>query len=277
MTFEPTDTEREQIKKALWGQPLHIKTADTIIIPMKAPTPPPVDLMIDIETMGNTPGAAILSIGAVFIKDGKLAEEFYQHIDLQSCLENGLKMDAGTVQWWMKQTDEARDAITRETGANIFAVLADFFSWVSEFAQGAEVQVWGNAATFDVVLMEEAFRRVGYGIPWKFWGHRCYRTLKSLFPNVTKPEFTGIKHHALDDAKWQALHLINILNHINCLQNVFDSATNSPQTHEQENPAIQSPGFVAANPQDTGPDGADGVPGFYDTSEDPAAGVSGTP
>ena len=202
------------------------------------PKPPPVDLVIDIETMGNTPGAAILSIGAVFIKEGKLREEFYQHIDLESCLENGLKMDAGTVQWWMKQSDDARAAITLERGANIIAVLADFFSWVSESAQGAEVQVWGNAATFDVVLMEEAYRRIGYDIPWKFWGHCCYRTLKNLFPGVPKPPEQRI----------------------NCLQNVFDSATSSTQTHEQETPAIQSPGFAASNPP-----------------EDPAAGVPGTP
>ena len=224
------------------------------------PKPPPVDLVIDIETMGNTPGAAILSIGAVFIKEGKLREEFYQHLDLESCLENGLKMDAGTVQWWMKQSDDARAAITLERGANIIAVLADFFSWVSESAQGAEVQVWGNAATFDVVLMEEAYRRIGYDIPWKFWGHCCYRTLKNLFPGVPKPPEQRIKHHALHDAKWQALHLIAILEHINCLQNVFDSATSSTQTHEQETPAIQSPGFAASNPP-----------------EDPAAGVPGTP
>lgn len=244
---------------------------------MNTTPPATADLMIDIETMGNTPGAAILSIGAVFIKDGKLAEEFYQHIDLESCLKAGLKMDAGTVQWWMKQSDDAREAITRETGFELSAVMFQFSNWAMANAEGAEVQVWSNAATFDVVLMEEAFRKTGTDIPWKYYGHNCYRTLKKRFPNVTKPAQTGIKHHALDDAKWQALHLINILNHINCLQNVFDSATNSPQTHEQENPAIQSPGFVAANPQDTGPDGADGVPGFYDTSEDPAAGVSGTP
>lgn len=236
--------------------------------------------MIDIETMGNTPGAAILSIGAVFIKDGKLDEEFYQHIDLQSCLENGLKMDAGTVQWWMKQSDEARESITRETGANIIAVLADFFAWVSDNAEGADVQVWGNAATFDVVLMEEAFRRVGYDIPWKFWGHRCYRTLKNLFPGVPKPEFTGIKHHALDDAKFQALHLISILEHINCLQNVSDSATNSSQTNEPQTsneknqPDLQSPGFLAkSHPcilcEQEHP--------FTEPCQDPAAGVPGTP
>lgn len=242
-------------------------------------TPSPVDLMIDIETMGNTPGAAILSIGAVFIKDGKLAEEFYEHIDLESCLENGLKMDAGTVQWWMKQSDEARAAICVEKGSNIITVLCQFHNWVQECTGEASVQVWGNASTFDVVLMEEAFRKIGCEIPWKFYSHRCYRTLKNLFPGVTKPENTGIHHHALHDAKWQALHLIAILEHINCLQNDFNSATNSAQTNEQEHLTIQSPGF-AANPDERSHGQAQNCGQTTcgnEPCQDPAAGVSGTP
>lgn len=265
--------------------------------PTPKPTPKTVDLMIDIETMGNTPGCAILSIGAVFIKDGKLAEGFYQKVDLQSCLDVGLKMDASTVVWWMKQSDEARASITDEKGDHIIDVLGLFSRWAFAHGSGVgEVNVWGNAATFDVVLMEEAFRKTHINIPWEFWGHRCFRTLKNLCPSVPKPVFTGIKHHALDDAKHQALHMIAILEHINCLQNALDSATKPNTPNEQEKPTIQSPGFVAthtacttgrfASKQDSGPAGEDGIPGprqeFWGsadvgTPEDPAASVSGTP
>ena len=212
------------------------------------PKSSPVDLMIDIETMGNTPGAAILSIGAVFIKDGKLAGEFYRRIDLDSCIKSGLKMDASTVEWWLGQDDAARKSVTDTKGQGLYDVLHAFADWVKVSTTGyGELQVWGNASTFDVVLVEEAYRKSFIPVPWKFWVHRCYRTLKNCFPNVPKPEFTGIKHHALDDAKWQALHLINILEHINCLQNMSDSAT-KPQTDEQENPTSKSPGFVQAGP-----------------------------
>lgn len=198
-------------------------------------------------------------------------------------------MDVGTVQWWMKQSDDARAAITLEKGEHINHVLLSFIDWVMQSTNGghSQVQVWGNSSTFDVVLMEEAFRKCEMDIPWKFWGHRCYRTLKNLFPGVTKPEFTGIKHHALDDAKFQALHLINILNHINCLQNVFDSATNPPQTNEQENSTIQSPGFIqdyfaAAGKNQTVCPGActccgSKEPGCTCPPQDPAASVPGTP
>lgn len=250
--------------------------------PTTTPPPQPVDLMIDIETMGNTPGAAILSIGAVFIKDGKLAEEFYRRIDLDSCIKSGLKMDASTVEWWLKQSDDARASITIEKGQELYHVLHEFASFVKVSTIGCgDLQVWGNASTFDVVLMEEAYRKSFIPLPWAFWTHRCYRTLKNLFPGVAKPEFTGIKHHALDDAKFQALHLINILNHINCLQNVFDSATNSPQTNEQENPTIQSPGFAESPPDPNHIWECPACGKIYGIctceTEDPAAGVPGTP
>jgi len=247
------------------------------------PTPKTVDLMIDIETMGNTPGCAILSIGAVFIKDGNLAEEFYQKIDLESCMDVGLKMDASTVLWWMKQSDEARAHITDDEGLELGVVLHMFLKWINTCMESAtELNVWGNGASFDVVLMEEAFRKTHINIPWEFWGHRCFRTLKNLCPSVPKPVFTGTKHHALDDAKWQALHMIAILEHINCLQNALDSATKPNTPNEQEKPTIQSPGFVAANNE--GPEQTPiwecqhcGNIKCTCPSEDPAASVSGTP
>lgn len=200
--------------------------------------------MLDLETMGNTPGAAILSIGAVFIKEGKLAEEFYMRTSLESCMEGGLTCDASTIVWWMKQDEDARKSITTTESKHIGEALVAMHEW-ARIACGGDfdtIEVWGNAATFDVVIIEEACRRMNYMIPWKFRGHRCYRTMKNAFPNVPKPDFVGVKHHALDDAKFQALHLINIFNHINRLQNMIDSATtpvSENQTTDEKEPSTQ--------------------------------------
>ncbi len=46
--------------------------------------------------------------------------------------------------------------------------------------------------------------------PWNFWNNRCYRTLKNLHPKIELVR-TGVHHHALADAKTQALHLLEIL------------------------------------------------------------------
>ena len=73
------------------------------------------NVMIDLETMGVNNNAAIIAIGAVaFDFEGNLGYHFYQTITLQSSVENGGIMDASTVLWWMRQSDEARKEFERE-------------------------------------------------------------------------------------------------------------------------------------------------------------------
>ncbi len=67
------------------------------------------NIMLDLETMGNTPTSAIIAIGAVRF-DKKIKGKFYGVIDLESCLEDGLTVDASTIMWWMQQSDAARKA-----------------------------------------------------------------------------------------------------------------------------------------------------------------------
>lgn len=67
-------------------------------------------MMLDLETMGNKSNSVILSVGAVMfdIETGEIGEYFYERIEFQSALDVGLKINADTVEWWMKQSDEAR-------------------------------------------------------------------------------------------------------------------------------------------------------------------------
>ncbi len=56
-------------------------------------------VMIDLETMGNKPGCAILSLGAVDFgqdKDKRWLmgdKTFYRELNLQSCIDAGLHID----------------------------------------------------------------------------------------------------------------------------------------------------------------------------------------
>ena len=71
-----------------------------------------------------------------------------------------------------------------------------------------KVKLWGNGSDFDNVLMITACEAAGVKPAWKFYNHRCHRTLKNLCRSVTMPERVGTYHNALDDAKTQALHAI---------------------------------------------------------------------
>lgn len=162
------------------------------------------DIMLDLETLGNRPGCVLVALGAVRFDANGLGKEFYMRIDPQSCMEAGLEMDVSTVLWWLAQSDAARAEICKP-GTALRAVLGLF----SNFVGSRETRIWGNGASFDNAILAEAYRRDGSVLPWDFWNDRCYRTVKASAPLV-KLARVGTYHNALDDAKSQALHLIEI-------------------------------------------------------------------
>ena len=168
------------------------------------------DIMLDLETMGAGPSAAIIAIGAVAFdpETGALGDEFYEVVDLASSVAEGGRMDPDTILWWLRQSEEARAAIN-SPATHILKVLKRFSDWVQERA-GEEARVWGNGASFDNVILASAYDRAAYHRPWKFWNDRCYRTVKALHPEI-KMLRTGTHHNALDDARSQALHLLEML------------------------------------------------------------------
>ena len=162
-------------------------------------------VMLDIETLGTRPGSAILAIGAVKFGDREIISEFYQRIDLKSCVRHGLTIDPDTVLWWLKQDDAARLEITLP-GDPLREVLFNFADWLQDPA----AEIWGNGANFDNTLLAAAYHATEIPLPWKYSNDRCYRTLKAMHPEITI-ERTGTHHNALDDARSQALHLMAIL------------------------------------------------------------------
>ncbi len=163
-------------------------------------------VMVDLETLGNGSNACIIAIGAVEFDEtsAALGREYYAVVDPQTSVESGGQIDAGTVMWWMQQDAAARSAF-KTGGMHINAALQEFAAW---FPQGATF--WGNGATFDNVILANAYKRVGMKAPWSFSNDRCYRTLKNLRPDVPLTR-TGTHHNALEDAKSQALHAADIL------------------------------------------------------------------
>lgn len=166
-------------------------------------------IMIDLETMGTRPYSAITAIGAVVfdLHDMQLKKEFYSVVNLQSCLESQMTVDGGTVEWWMKQSDEARLVISGG-GISLRDALEEF---QHIFHLEPSLEVWGNGADFDNVLLACAYERAGMKVPWKFYNNRCYRTVKSFVPQIRIDRAGGTHHNALDDARAQALHLMRIL------------------------------------------------------------------
>ena len=169
------------------------------------------DVMLDLETMGTSPRAAIIAIGAVAfdLETGELGDTFYSVVDLNSSIEAGGIVDASTILWWMGQSEAARLAILNPDspgGWLLRNALGRFNVWMGQF-EYKSVKLWGNGAGFDNVILRSAYEMTKTHVPWMHYNDRCYRTAKALLPTV-RVEREGVHHNALDDAVYQAKVLI---------------------------------------------------------------------
>lgn len=166
-------------------------------------------VMLDLETLGNGSNAVIISIGAVeFIPaTSQIGRKFEVLIDPQSCVDAGLKIDASTVMWWMEQDQAARDQFKRSKFL-LQEALKSFSGFLTNV--GTSVNVWGNGATFDNVILSNAYLAAKIERPWKYYNDMCFRTMRKMYPKVHQDQI-GVAHRAVDDAEYQARLLMKIL------------------------------------------------------------------
>ena len=173
-------------------------------------------LMVDLETMASGPDAPIVSIGAVFFDPatGQLGPDFYKAVSLESAMAWGGVPEASTIIWWLKQSAEARSAIAMDDAIPLDDALLQLNDFISENAANgpASIQVWGNGATFDNVILRSSYDRTGIDCPWRFVNDRDVRTIVELGKSVGcepryKIQFVGDQHNALADARHQAKYV----------------------------------------------------------------------
>jgi len=159
----------------------------------------PTRVMLDIETLGIEPGAAILSIGAcTFDRDG-VGKTFHRSVDLESCQDRGLTIDADTLQWWLDQDEVAAvDLLT--TGVPLATALSELRDFLETHAYD---ELWANSPKFDMAHLEGAYEALDWTVPWAFYELRDVRTVTAL-PGAVELEQDGTEHDALDDAIHQA-------------------------------------------------------------------------
>lgn len=179
------------------------------------------DLMIDLETMSNTSRAAIVSIGATLfnIETGEKFSDFYRKVNLQSCLDAGLEVNASTIMWWMSQNAEARSYITNSSRKHISKALLDLSIWAKTEVSSAEefknLRVWGNSNRFDMGILSDAYNAINQPIFWNFRNERDVRTLVAFAPQFKENEqFTGTPHHPVHDCHHQIKYCVKTWNFI---------------------------------------------------------------
>lgn len=163
------------------------------------------DVMIDIETLGNGKCAAIVQIGACYFDraTGALGKTFKANVDARTQPE--ADFDADTIYWWLSQSREAIESITADPKFSLSIVLND----LNDFLADAKA-IWSHA-TFDFVIITEAFRRLGIKQKFHYRTCRDIRTLVDLAAIDTanvEIQRVGTHHDGLDDAIHQVKYCV---------------------------------------------------------------------
>ena len=167
-------------------------------------------IMIDLETLGLTPDAVVLSLGAVEFHPNVpgTGREFYVQFDVPSQMRAGRRLDFATIQWWMEQKDDARRYafLDNRYPDPMSLSLERFHTWLGT----DQAYFWGNGAAFDNVLLKSLYGSCGARAPWRFDRDRCYRTIVGLKPEIKRTQL-GTHHHPIDDCKSQILHMQEVV------------------------------------------------------------------
>lgn len=182
-----------------------------------------VDLMIDLETLGTTPYAPIVSIGAVLFNPyghdtfQKLWDRsFLVLVDIEDAIKYSGGVEGGTLKWWLSQSDAAIKRLIDGEQIDLKRALTKLYQYALDRGDSQPVWLrklpspgrwWAKGPDFDLKIIEFSTKAVGLTYPFHFSKSRDVRTAQDFgFPDGELPVLsTGVHHDARDDAINQAL------------------------------------------------------------------------
>lgn len=170
------------------------------------------DLMIDIETMGNTHDAVMIQLAGVYFdrKTGETGQEFCKSLSVSSCEDFGFKKNIDTEKWWAEQNQDVLKDITSKA-ENSLDVINSFVDFLGNDVK--DVIVWSHA-TFDFVIVQNYLKTMTKSY-MNYKGARDIRTLIDLSGiDLDKYDWSNKTHNALDDCKFQIKYCVDAMNMI---------------------------------------------------------------
>ena len=167
------------------------------------------DLMIDLEGLGTGPDTTILTIAAQSFDPfgtGHHEKSYYARVTLES--QENRSIQQGTIDWWATQPTVVRDeAFNEQDRISLDQALDELgrLIWQSN-------RVWAQGPTYDMNILEHAYKSYNKPLPWQYYMVRDSRTVFSLWPGQPIPSTT---HHALEDCRRQIGMLQRTLKHLN--------------------------------------------------------------
>jgi hypothetical protein len=164
-------------------------------------------LMVDIEGLGTGPDAAILTIAAQSFDPfgtGYYDRHYYARITLES--QENRRIQDDTLAWWATQPEAQAEAFADDNRIPLDQALDELYrlAWQHDY-------IWAQGPTYDINILEHAYKSYNKTQPWQFYRIRDSRTVLSLWPGRPVPPTS---HHALEDTRKQIDILQQTLKHL---------------------------------------------------------------
>lgn len=191
-----------------------------------------MELMVDIETLGNIAGCPVVTIGAVLFDpyscdsgEVLMNRSLLIRCDVSDSVNLSQGIDGGTLRWWFEQDDEAIKALVGDDAVSMQEALTKLWRYChergafvdKEFFEGLSSypktnRHWAKDPDFDMRLLQYYYDHpsINATMPWKFWQCRSVRTVQDLaWPNGSEDrptfEVPGVAHDAAWDAVTQVM------------------------------------------------------------------------
>ena len=153
--------------------------------------------MVDLETLGVGPHAPIIQIGLAGFDDKSLISSRLWDVEPFKDSE----YDYSTIMWWFNQIKAKVEA--PQPGY----YLSDALLTIHEtLATNPPKEIWARSPAFDLVILREAFKKIGKAAPWSYRAERDCRTLEAVadMVGIKIPMVRVMDHNARADAETQA-------------------------------------------------------------------------
>lgn len=169
-----------------------------------------MDIMIDIETLGLGPRAAITQIGAVAFDPsldiGQMMPTFRVNLGLQQQLRIGREIDESTLLWWMSPEQAAARRLVFD-GQGLLPGMA--LSRLTRFVEHNKAgKIWARGPQFDITTLTTLYGDYGMPVPWTYRVVRDSRTVLDIAGEIRSFQKAAPDHVGDVDAWNEACSLI---------------------------------------------------------------------
>lgn len=141
-------------------------------------------------------------------------------LDMGEQRRTGRELDIGTIQWWLKQNETARNIMADpHDRKRVFDAVQTVDTFVRKHmdiaeVKGSKVFILSSAPAFDMTNVRSLYEAAGMEHPWQHWQEHSQRTLRKLCNPETIPPRSAEEflHGGASDAEYQNKVLVAQMN-----------------------------------------------------------------